>query len=305
MAGEQGVAMVALIVAMIIMGVMLSVALPAWQTMARREKEAELVFRGEQYARAIAAFQRKYANTFPPSVDVLVREKFLRKKYLDPITGEDFDLITPGTAIAGSTTPTALQAGAGGRVGATQGARGTTTSQGARGGGSAASSISTGFSLSTSGGLAATGGRGAQPSTAAGRATNSTASARGGFTTATVAFGGATTGVMGVRSKSKDKSLRTYNGAETYDQWLFMATQATLGVSAPGGGVAGAGGRGGRAPGPGQAPTTGGRGGMQPLQPSGIRGRGEGGATPPRGGATPPTRGGGGFGGGGTGGRGF
>jgi type II secretory pathway pseudopilin PulG len=297
--------MVALIVAMMIMGVMLSVALPAWQTIARREKEAELVFRGEQYARAIAAFQRKYANTFPPSVDVLVSEKFLRKKYLDPITGEDFDLITPGSAIAGSTTPTALQAGAGGRAGAAQGARGAAASQGARGAGSAASSISTGFSLNTSGGSAATGGRAAQPATAAGRATNSTvlASARGGFSTTTGAFG-ATTGVMGVRSKSKDKSLRAYNGAETYDQWLFMATQATLGLSAPGGALApGAGGRGGRAGPQGQTPTTGGRGGMQPLQPS-LRGRGEGGAAAPRGGATPPARGGG-FGGGGTGGRGF
>ena len=40
------------------MAVALSVALPAWRTMTQREKEAELVFRGEQYARAIALFQR-------------------------------------------------------------------------------------------------------------------------------------------------------------------------------------------------------------------------------------------------------
>jgi hypothetical protein len=55
------------------------------------------VFRGEQYARAIALFGRKYGNASPPSLDVLLNEKFLRKKYKDPITGEDFQLLTPGS----------------------------------------------------------------------------------------------------------------------------------------------------------------------------------------------------------------
>ena len=36
-------------------------------------------FAGEQYARAIALFQRKYANALPPSIDVLVNERFLRR----------------------------------------------------------------------------------------------------------------------------------------------------------------------------------------------------------------------------------
>jgi type II secretory pathway pseudopilin PulG len=87
-AGEGGYAMAALLVGMTIMAIFLSMALPAWKTLAQREKEAELVFRGEQYARAIALFQRKYANTFPPNVDVLLNEHFLRKKYKDPMTTE-------------------------------------------------------------------------------------------------------------------------------------------------------------------------------------------------------------------------
>jgi type II secretory pathway pseudopilin PulG len=78
--------MAALLVGMAVMAVFLTVALPAWSTMAKREREEELIFRGQQYARAIALFQRKYANTFPPSVDVLVDGKFLRKKYKDPMT---------------------------------------------------------------------------------------------------------------------------------------------------------------------------------------------------------------------------
>ena len=95
--GERGYAMAALLVTLAVMSVLLSAALPAWRHEAQREKEAELVFRGEQYARAVALFRAKNENAFPPSVDVLVQGRFLRKKYLDPITNKDFDVIGVGT----------------------------------------------------------------------------------------------------------------------------------------------------------------------------------------------------------------
>jgi type II secretory pathway pseudopilin PulG len=98
---ERGYLMVALLVAISIMGIMMSAALPAWRTLAQREKEAELIFRGEQYARAIGLFQRRYANASPPNLDVLINEKFLRKKYKDPITNEDFQLVGVGGAVPG------------------------------------------------------------------------------------------------------------------------------------------------------------------------------------------------------------
>ena len=68
------------------MGILMSAAMPVWRQTARREKEAELVFRGEQYARAIGLYQRRFAAAFPPSIDVLVEQKFLRRKYTDPMT---------------------------------------------------------------------------------------------------------------------------------------------------------------------------------------------------------------------------
>ena len=100
---ERGYAMIALLVAMSVMAVMLGVALPSWRTFVQREKEAELVFRGEQYARAITLFQRKYANASPPNLDVLVTERFLRKLYKDPITGDDFQIVAAGGALPGDT----------------------------------------------------------------------------------------------------------------------------------------------------------------------------------------------------------
>ncbi|MGE5815955.1 MAG: hypothetical protein ACM36C_15805 [Acidobacteriota bacterium] len=81
--------MAALLTMIAVMSILLSAALPVWKHEMRREKEAELVFRGEQYVHAIGLFQRRYA-TYPPNIDVLVQQKFLRKKYLDPITGKDF-----------------------------------------------------------------------------------------------------------------------------------------------------------------------------------------------------------------------
>src|SRR6188508_2311424 len=90
---QRGYAMAALLVAMSVMAVLMSALMPVWSQMARREKEEELVFRGKQYARAIGLFQRKYANTAPPTIDLLVEQRFLRKKYKDPITNDDFQPI--------------------------------------------------------------------------------------------------------------------------------------------------------------------------------------------------------------------
>ena len=88
--------MVALLVAMSVMAIMMSAALPAYHTMAQREKEAELVFRGEQIARAIGLYQRRVANAPVPSIDFLVENRYLRRKYKDPITNDDFEPLTSG-----------------------------------------------------------------------------------------------------------------------------------------------------------------------------------------------------------------
>ena len=214
--GTDGYAMVALLVGLSIMAVALSVALPAWRTMGQREKEAELVFRGEQYARAITLFQRKYANTFPPTIDVLVEQRFLRRKYLDPITGDEFQPLLVGQALPGQAT-----SGAGQATGT-----GVAAQQGRAGG------------APTPAGLSATplGGR---------------------------------AGILGVTSKSDQNSLRVYNGRSKYNEWAFVATQASTRAGAPntsqnptggigGRGVGGVGGQQGQ-PGRGQQPLPGDR----------------------------------------------
>jgi type II secretory pathway pseudopilin PulG len=94
--------MVVLLVGLSIMAIMMTVVMPVWHQAAQREKEAELVFRGEQYARAIALLQRKSVGALPPSIDFLVEQRFLRKKFKDPITNDDFALVLVSAAAPGS-----------------------------------------------------------------------------------------------------------------------------------------------------------------------------------------------------------
>ncbi len=114
-AGAAGYAMAALLVTLGVMAVMLSAAMPVWRHQAQREKEEELIFRGEQYARAVALFQRKMGpGTIPPNVDVLVQQKFLRKKYKDPMVPDgEFQIIPFGGAAPQTGQPGSTRQGPG------------------------------------------------------------------------------------------------------------------------------------------------------------------------------------------------
>jgi type II secretory pathway pseudopilin PulG len=188
--------MAALLVALSVMAIMMTVVMPVWKQSAQREKEEELIFRGTQYTHALTLFSRKYANAAPPNLDVLVEQRFLRRKYKDPITNDAFQVILAGQAVPGS----APQAGRGGQQPGA-GGRGTSPAQGA----------------SPFGGTAA-GGRGTSPIGTQGA--------------------GGVGGIVGVTSKSKDKSIRLYNGRSRYNEWTFVMTQQQ---QAPGGGAPGSG----------------------------------------------------------------
>ncbi len=93
--GQRGYAMAALLVAIGVMAVLMTAAMPVWRHEAQREKEIETIFRGEQIARAIAMFREKNAGNFPTSLDLLVQQRYLRKKYKDPFA-EDGEWVPIG-----------------------------------------------------------------------------------------------------------------------------------------------------------------------------------------------------------------
>lgn len=111
--GEKGFTYVWMMFAVALAGIVLAGAGQLWRTEARREKEKELMFVGEQFRRAIGSY---YENSpgmpkqYPDSLEKLLEDKrfpgvtrHLRKIFLDPMTGKDeWGLIRkPGIGIVG------------------------------------------------------------------------------------------------------------------------------------------------------------------------------------------------------------
>ena len=100
---DAGFSLAALIFFATAASILAAAAVPAYQMQAKREREKELIFRGEEYTRAIQKYQRKF-GVYPGSIDQLVQTnglRFLRRAYKDPITGQDFELIKVGAEIRG------------------------------------------------------------------------------------------------------------------------------------------------------------------------------------------------------------
>ena len=232
--------MAALLVALAVMAVLMSVAMPVWRHEAQREKEAELVFRGQQYMRAIRLYHAK-TQTLPPSIDVLVQGRYIRKKFKDPITGEDFLPIPAGGSIPGQG---GAQPAGGGRTGQPGGPGGAQPGRG---------------------GQPTSGLGGGQPSGGFG----------GGQPAGGSGFGGTVAGgMMGVMSKSKEESIRLYQGRNHYNEWAFLYVMQQQGGPGGRGQPGGPGGRG-LPGGPGGGPQRGGRGtdpGGRGIFPGGGRG---------------------------------
>lgn len=180
---EGGYSLVALMASLTIMLVLLGAAAPSWRYIMQDDREQELIFRGGAIADAIQRFQKKNANALPTSLEVLVKGKFLRKAYKDPMTRDGkWRLIhqgeatmAPPTAVSPrpSTPPTTPPPPQGGLVGGTIGP------------------------------------------------------------------------LVGVASRSTDKSLRVFNGRNHYNEWVFAVGQPRViggqltpplpGSTAPGG----------------------------------------------------------------------
>lgn len=240
--------MVALLVGMSIMAVLMSVALPVWNKQAQREREEEYLFRAHEYARGILKFQRKAGpGTLPPTLDMLVEQRFVRRKYKDPLTGQDFQPVFQTAAPIGGSGGAAGGIGTGGTGGASGGAgTGGQANQGGFGSTSTAGSTS-GFgstSTSTTGGTSTTSQTGAMPGAP----------------------------VIGVVSKSKGTSIKVYKGLTRYDQWRVTWQDVKPGKGLPpdilqalnqtGAQQQGGGGFG--------QPIGGGPGGQNPFSPSGA-----------------------------------
>jgi type II secretory pathway pseudopilin PulG len=114
-ANEAGYALLAVIFFASVMILAAAVAAPVLVTQGRREKEEELIWRGEQHVRAIKLYYRKVGR-FPKDLRDLTEPKngihFLRKPFKDPMNKDDgswrFIYVGPGGQLVGSVTRTSL-----------------------------------------------------------------------------------------------------------------------------------------------------------------------------------------------------
>jgi type II secretory pathway pseudopilin PulG len=87
---EAGYTLAMLVMIIAIMAIMMAAAVEIVSFQAQREKEAELIFRGQQYVEGIRLYRMKYGR-YPMRMKELweADPKVLRRKWSDPITGSD------------------------------------------------------------------------------------------------------------------------------------------------------------------------------------------------------------------------
>jgi len=88
----RGHLLVALMVAVTLMTIFLAAAAEKWSTILRRDREEELIFRGLEYAQALADFQKEH-GALPTELDLLLKKgprghRYIRKLYKDPFSEE-------------------------------------------------------------------------------------------------------------------------------------------------------------------------------------------------------------------------
>lgn len=94
---RQGFTLVALVVITTVMTILVAAAMPMWSQIVKRDREAELIFRGLQYAEAIRVFQQRFQR-YPVSLEELlnVEPRCVRQLWTDPMTdGGEWGYVRP------------------------------------------------------------------------------------------------------------------------------------------------------------------------------------------------------------------
>ena len=249
---EAGYILLAVLFLVALVLLTLAIAAPKMAQSIQRDRELELIHRGEQYKRAIKLYYAKF-HAYPSSIDQLVNTnqvRFLRKRYTDPMTGkDDWKIIHFGEAhvkamglfgqpIATAGNPTAAGSGllASGGPGGLTGAGGTggvgTIGTGL---GSITSTTPGGTDGSgSSSGAGSPGGTGSSGSTGGSSTDGSTTGGTSGLSSGGLSSGGlgSSTGntnptlgggpMVGIAIPNTKASIKEYKQQKHYNEWEFV-----------------------------------------------------------------------------------
>jgi hypothetical protein len=192
----------------------------------RRDREEEMIHRGVQYSRAIRRYVKKFGR-YPTRIEELENTnnlRFLRKRYKDPITGQDFKLLHVGevqlnsaAGIAGAAALGAAVASAGGQ--GTRGMLGGATAQAAQ------AALAAATAATAAGAGAVTDNSGQDAGQDNGGQTDKPKPDQGQSETGAKQLSGQVFGggpIVGVASTSKALSIREFNHKNHYNQWQFI-----------------------------------------------------------------------------------
>jgi len=204
---DRGYALLIVMMLATVLLISLSAALPNIYTAGMREREEELIFRGNEYARAITLFRRHFRR-YPSSVKELLQTngiRFLRREYTDPMSrGGKWRFIhadASGT-ILDSVTLRRSSATQAGKTG--------------------------GFALGERAEDSASTGQGERTAPDAEKERSETSAFFGDGKGIQGAF------IVGVASTSRRKSIRVWNDRTRYNEWEFIGVEASPAGMSPG-----------------------------------------------------------------------
>jgi len=181
----------------------------------KRDREEETIHRGVQYSRAIRLYYRKFGR-YPRSIDDLLsanQMRFLRKRYKDPMTGNDFKVLhfgevqmSIGGAMGGGLIPGAGVPGANGSNG-----------QNPNSPVGQASAFENPESDASDGSTQSSSGSQSASTNDTNDSSDPSASDQPAQT-----FGGGP--IVGVASTSKGTSIREFDKKRKYNEWLYLYT---------------------------------------------------------------------------------
>lgn len=107
---ERGVTYLMVMCLIVLIGISLTIVTKQWVVIMKRDREAELLFRGTRIKAALEAYGADYQvrkatrpNQYPMALEQLTQppKRYLQKVYTDPMTGDEFELIKLNGEIRG------------------------------------------------------------------------------------------------------------------------------------------------------------------------------------------------------------